>query len=333
VDPLIAATIGAVVVMGLFFGLSRFSSMGPDYKSIYDRLIRFVGQEGKGEGAADEKKPKMSLDFGLGKTLVAARVEKAMGDQSFGKKVQRKLAQADLKLTLFEFMLFKGLTLILGIMIGLYLGRGGAVQQVIFGLAGIVIGYFAPDWYVKFRFSKRLKEFNGQLGDTVTLLANSLRSGYSLLQSMELVSREAPDPIGTEFKRVVREVGLGLSAQDALTNLLRRVPSDDLDLLITAINIQYEVGGNLAQILDTISHTIRERVRIKGEVSVLTAQGRISGYLISCLPITLGIIVTIINPSYMNTMWAFPWIIMPVCGGIMILAGFFIIQKIVNIEI
>ncbi|HET6261064.1 MAG TPA: type II secretion system F family protein, partial [Chloroflexia bacterium] len=160
-----------------------------------------------------------------------------------------------------------------------------------FGLMGMAVGFFGIDWYVKFRISKRLKDFNAQLGDTISLMANSLRSGYSLLQSMELVSREAPDPIGAEFKRVVREVGLGLSAQDSLNNLLRRMPSDDLDLLITAINIQYEVGGNLAQILDTISHTIRERVRIKGEISVLTAQGRMSGYLITALPGLIGVVV------------------------------------------
>ncbi|HET9492594.1 MAG TPA: type II secretion system F family protein, partial [Chloroflexia bacterium] len=151
--------------------------------------------------------------------------------------------------------------------------------------------------------------------------------------SMELVSRESPDPIGTEFKRVVREVGLGLTPQDALANLLRRMPSDDLDLLITAINIQYEVGGNLAQILDTIAHTIRERVRIKGEISVLTAQGRISGYIISALPLIIAVVITVINPTYMNTMWAFPWILMPVCGGILMIIGFLTIRKIVNIEV
>jgi tight adherence protein B len=314
--------------MALFFGLARLSVAGPDYKG---RLARFAGDAAdKPEG---EEKKKMSFNLGLGETEMAARVEKAIGQQSFGKKVQRKLAQADLKLTIFEFMLVKFFTLSVGIMTGLYLGRGGAVQQVIFGVAGIVIGFFAPDWYVKFRFGKRLKDFNGQLGDTIGLLANSLRSGYSMLQSMELVSREAPEPIASEFKRVVREVGLGLSVQDALNNLLRRIPSDDLDLMITAINIQYEVGGNLAQILDTISHTIRERVRIKGEIAVLTAQGRISGYIISCLPIALGVIVTIINPSYMNTMWGWPWIIMPVCGGIMVFTGFMVIRKIVNIEV
>ncbi len=153
------------------------------------------------------------------------------------------------------------------------------------------------------------------------------------MQSLELVSKEAPDPIGIEFRRVVREVGLGISPQEALQNLYTRMPSDDLDLLITAINIQYEVGGNLAQILDTISHTIRERVRIKGDISVLTTQGRVSGYLVTSLPFFIGIVVTLINPGYMNSLWIFPWIIMPICGFVMVVAGFLIIRKIVNIEV
>ncbi|HUP27874.1 MAG TPA: type II secretion system F family protein [Chloroflexia bacterium] len=328
-DPLVAALLGALVVMGMFFGLARLATGSHDYKA---RLARFAG-EGAGEASDDKKQEKKSFNLGLGETEIAAKVEKSMGQQGFGRKVQRKLAQADLKLTLFEYTLVKVFASLFGVLVGLYLGRGGAVQAVLFGVGGLVLGFFVPDWYVKFTISKRIKAFNSQLGDTIGLLANSLRSGYSLLQSMELVAKESPDPIGAEFKRVVREVGLGISAQDALNNLLRRMTSDDLDLLITAINIQYEVGGNLAQILDTISHTIRERVRIKGEIGVLTAQGRISGYLISVLPIVIGIVVTLINPEYMNAMWEFPWLIMPICGGILLFIGFMVIRKIVNIEV
>jgi len=316
-------------VLLLFFGIARLSAGNPD---IRGRLQRFVGGE-QAKQKDDKKDEKKAFSLGLGETQLAARVDKVVAQRSFGKTVQRRLAQADLKLTLFEFILIKVFTTLTGFVVGLYLGRGGPITQVIFTLAGVLIGFFGPDWFVKFRLSKRIKEFNGQLGDTIGLLANSLRSGYSLLQSMELVSRESPDPIGAEFKRVVREVGLGLSPQDALNNLLRRMPSDDLDLLITAINIQYEVGGNLAQILDTISHTIRERVRIKGEIQVLTAQGRVSGYIITALPPLIGVVVTLINPTYMNAMWEFPWIIMPICGGVMVFVGFLIIRKIVNIEV
>lgn len=330
-DQFLIPSIVALVVLGLFLVIARVSAGSPDMKG---RLERFAG-EGQQEAAAkeDKKEDKKAFSLGIGETQIAARVDKAVSQRSFGKTVQRRLAQADLKLTLFEFMLVKVCATVALGAVGLYLGRGGAVQTVLFGVGGVATGFFAPDFFVKYRIGKRLKDFNAQLGDTLGLLANSLRSGYSMLQSMDLVARESPNPIGAEFKRVVREVGLGLSPQEALNNLLRRLPSDDLDLLITAINIQYEVGGNLAQILDTIAHTIRERVRIKGEIQVLTAQGRVSGYIISALPILIGIAVTIINPEYMNSMYEFPWVIMPICGGILVFAGFMIIRKIVNIEV
>jgi tight adherence protein B len=144
--------------------------------------------------------------------------------------------------------------------------------------------------------------------------------------------------MSAEFRRVVQEVGLGLSTADALGNLLRRVPSDDLDLLITAVNIQMEVGGNLAQILETIGHTIRERVRIKGEIQVLTAQGRISAWVITLLPIALAIFITVVNPEYMAPMFTFglpptAWCCLPVASLVMIVIGFFVIMKIVDIEV
>jgi tight adherence protein B len=118
-----------------------------------------------------------------------------------------------------------------------------------------------------------------------------------------------------------------------MQNLLRRVPSDDLDLLITAINIQHEVGGNLAQILTTIGHTIRERVRIKGEIGVLTAQVRISGYIITAMPVALGAIIFLMNPSYMMGLFVWPYICMPIASVVMIILGYFAMRKITSIEV
>jgi len=176
--------------------------------------------------------------------------------------------------------------------------------------------------------------FNNQLGDTITLLANSLRSGYSLLQSMETVAKELAPPVSEEFGRVVREIGLGLSNQEALDNLLRRVNSDDLDLMITAITVHHEVGGNLAEILETIGHTIRERVRIKGEIRTITAGQRASGYIIAVLPLGLGAFLFTMNREYMSVLFT------DQCGLAMLIAaamgmasGFFIIRRIVAIEV
>jgi tight adherence protein B len=178
-------------------------------------------------------------------------------------------------------------------------------------------------------------------------MANGLRSGYSLLQAMDAVGREMPDPMAMEYKRVVREIGLGVETERAFVNLLRRVPSDDLDLMITAINVQHEVGGNLAEILEIIGHTIRERVRIKGEIAVLTAQGQLSGYIISFLPVALGLILYAMNQEYIGKMvfscdalgiapekctQPCGWIMVGV-GVLMIIAGFYAIQRIIAIEV
>jgi tight adherence protein B len=247
--------------------------------------------------------------------------------------MRTQLARADLRLTVGEWLIIRLGAILLGFALGVFLG--GLVQglTLLIGFVGGVVGFFAPTIYIKLRIRGRVKAFVNQLGDTISLMANSLRAGYSLLQTMEMVSRESPPPISDEFRRVVHEVGLGINQQEAMAHLLRRIPSDDLDLLISAINIQHEVGGNLSQILDIIGHTIRERVRIKGEIGVLTAQQTISGYVISALPAVLGGVIFIIAPSYIMKMFVFPWICMPIGSAIMIVAGFFAMKKITAIEV
>jgi tight adherence protein B len=149
-----------------------------------------------------------------------------------------------------------------------------------------------------------------------------------------VVARDAPEPTKSEFQRVTREVALGLSSQEALQNLVRRINSEDFDLVVTAIAVQHEVGGNLAQILDTIGHTIRERIRIKGEIRVLTAQQQLSGYVISLLPVVLGFIIYMMNPNYMSGLFT-PgiYMAMPICAGLGIVLGFVIMKKITDIEV
>jgi tight adherence protein B len=171
----------------------------------------------------------------------------------------------------------------------------------------------------------------------LNLMVNGLRAGYSTLQAMEAVSRELPPPICDEFRRVVQEMQLGLTMEDALDHILRRIRSDDLDLVVTAINVQREVGGNLAEILDVISYTIRERVRIKGEINSLTAQGRATAWVISAMPIALMGILFLVNRTYMMTFFnpetRSCGIPMLVCGGVLIGSGFYIVQRMVKIDI
>ncbi|HEY8656425.1 MAG TPA: type II secretion system F family protein, partial [Candidatus Limnocylindria bacterium] len=176
--------------------------------------------------------------------------------------------------------------------------------------------------------------FNKQLPDTIVLLSNSLRAGSSFLQSIELVSREGAPPMSEEMGRVVREVNLGLGMEEALANLVRRIKSDDLDLMVTAIGIQQQVGGNLAEILDTIAFTIRERVRIKGDINTLTAQGRVSGYLVAFLPIGLGVALNAINPAFMQPLFTETiGRILIAVGAVMMTIGFLAIRKITDIKV
>jgi tight adherence protein B len=266
------------------------------------------------------------------------RIDKVVSQSKQGSSLGRDLARADLKLTVAEFYLIKLGAAAVGVLAGLYIGRAGAAAMFASGLVGAVIFSFFPNIYLGRRAKQRLVAFNNQLGDTVSMMSNALRGGYSFLQTLDMVSKEAPYPVSVEFRRIVQEVGLGRSTEEALSNLQRRVPSDDLDLLITAVNIQMEVGGNLAQILDTIGHTIRERVRIKGEITTLTAQGRISAWVITALPVGLAIFITLINPDYMAPIFKFgmppqAWCCLPLTSVVMIVIGFFVIMKIMDIEV
>ncbi len=266
------------------------------------------------------------------------RIDAVVSRGKRGSSIKNELARADLKLTVAEFIGLKLGAALLGVVFGFILGRANFLAQVVAALVFAVVFSFLPDLYVNLRAAQRVKAFNNQLGDVITMMANALRGGYSFLQTLDMVSREAPAPASVEFRRVVQEVGLGRSTEEALQNLLRRVPSDDLDLLITAVSIQMEVGGNLAQVLDTIGHTIRERVRIKGEISTLTAQGRISSWIITGLPVGLAMFITVVNPSYMAPLFTIgmppqAWCCMPVTSLVMIAMGYFAIQKIIDIEV
>jgi tight adherence protein B len=215
------------------------------------------------------------------------------------------------------------------------------LRNPLFLLLGALLGFFLPRLWLGRRKSGRLNAFNKQLPDTITLLANALRAGSSFLQAIELVVRESRPPISTEFSRVIREVNLGLPFEQALENMVRRVRSDDLELMATAISIQHTVGGNLAEILDSIAYTIRERIRIKGEIKTLTAQQRLSGYVVGFLPIGLAGFLFVAAPNFMNAMFLNPpevlglpaGVVILIFGGFMMFIGFMLIRRIVDIEV
>jgi tight adherence protein B len=306
-------------VLLIFAGLRRMAVRRES--SISNRLAAF------GARNAPAALPKQGAGGGL---QIAGMVDRAVSRQTFAQRLARDLARADLKITVGEYLVAVAVLVCLGILIGMVL------KNVVVVLALVCAAIIIPRVIVSQRRTRRLRDFNAQLADTITLLANSLRSGYSLLQAMELVSRESRAPMSTEFERVVREVGLGLAPEEALANLVRRIQSDDLELMVTAINVQREVGGNLAEILDTISTTIRERVKLKGEIRVLTSQQQYSGYIIAAMPVALALVLFAINPNYMTRLFTEThWCGLCLVGTsiAMILTGFFVILKIVNIEV
>ncbi len=315
----IGLIIAAVAVLILVVGVvSNVRGRG----SVEQRLQTFAGAS---DVQIEEKKESKRRS-----TPIADSLNRALEGRKVSENLSTQLARADLKLTVGEFLILQVLAA-LGIGAAAYLLSGA----IVLGILAVVLGWFVPRWFVSYRQGVRLRAFNDQLGDALNLMVNGLRSGYSVMQAMEAVSREMPPPIAAEFSRVVQEVQIGIALDQAMNNMLRRIKSDDLDLVVTAINVQREVGGNLAEILDVISFTIRERVRIKGEIRTLTAQGRYSGYVISLLPIGLALVLFCVNKPYVSRLFTSGWCgwAMVVCGLLMIGTGFIAIQKIVTIEV
>jgi tight adherence protein B len=332
---ILVAAVAAVAILLIAVGIAS----GSGGTGVSARLERYAS------GRPDPKKTdtaNASLGDLISQSAAISQLNKAVEQRDFGANLARELARADLKLKVSEY-LFIWVGAIVGLPLFMFLAGFvvPALQNPILLLVGAIVGFILPRWYVRRRQGGRLNKFNKQLPDTITLIANALRAGSSFLQAIELVVREARPPISTEFARVIREVNLGLPFETALENLVRRVRSDDLELMVTAISIQYQVGGNLAEILDSIAYTIRERVRIKGEIRTLTAQQRMSGYVVAFLPIGLAGFLFVIAPTFMNPMFdpdvAFLGIplgiILISIGGVMMFTGFMIIRRIVDIEV
>ncbi|MEW6093167.1 MAG: type II secretion system F family protein [Chloroflexota bacterium] len=310
---------GSIAVILLIIGivLSTSGSRG----LVDERLNKYLEEEKKEETPKDSK------------TALTDWVNKRVEKSSIGERIARDLARADLKFKPGEYIALYVIAIIGGGMIAYLLGG----QILLSAVIGGVIGAFLPRIYVRRQQTKRLLRFNDQLPDMLNLMVNGLRAGFSTLQAMEAVSKELPPPICDEFRRVVQEMQLGIPMEKALANLLRRIPSEDLDFVVTSINVQREVGGNLAEIMDIISYTIRERIRIKGEIRVLTSQVSYSGKILSMMPVFLVIVLYFLNREYILELFT-PQNIL--CGSIalgtaaiLIVVGYFVMTKISQIEV
>jgi tight adherence protein B len=305
----------AALILALFGGEARETSIEERLDQfVADRMPELTDQE-----IEEEAKRLSRLTEGL---------NRAIERRTFGASIATQLAQASIKLTVTEYLVLWAVSIVV------VTGIAYLIFRNYMAISGFAIGFFLPRVLVNATRGRRLRRFNDQLGDAINLIVNSLKAGYSMPIAMETVANNLPPPISEEFRRVVIEIGLGISLDAALNNMLRRVRSQDLDLLITAVGVQHEVGGNLAEILDTISTTIRERVRIQGEIKTLTAQGEFTGYLLSSLPFILTLVITAMSRDYMEPMFTTPcgWIMLGV-AFIIIVLGFIIIRRIIKIDI
>lgn len=319
-----------VKIIVVFSGLAAFCFFWGSYlvltekrRAIQLRVQKFAQDQQKtGYEVSQTKNKNSPWQWFLG---VMGRVS---APRSVIANVDEELLKADLPLRGEEYI---ALTLVLfsgGGLLGYLINGQGA--GIVFGALGLM----CPVIFLQKKKRLRVEKMNRQIGDCLTVMINSLKAGFSFQQTMDQVSKEMPDPLGMEFARTTREIGLGLTAEEALKNMGRRLESDDIELMITAILIQRQSGGNLAEILENIAQTLRERVRMKGEIKTLTAQGRISGWIVGLLPMVLFAIMLVISPGYMKFFFETSTGIFLLVGGVVSqLIGVMIIKKIVDIDI
>jgi tight adherence protein B len=336
VEPMTLAVAG--VAAGAIFLIAIGIATSGSGSAVSTRLERYAS----GKDAAAAVAGSGGLSEMISSSVALAQLNRVVERRDFGANLAREIARADLKIKVSEYLaIWAGAIVGLPLLFIVFSLGMPALRSPIALLVAAFIGFMLPRFWLGRRKGGRLNAFNKSLPDTITLLANALRAGSSFLQAIELVVRESRPPISTEFGRVIREVNLGLPFEQALENMVRRVRSDDLELMATAISIQPTVGGNLAESLDSNAYTIRERVRIKGEIKTLTAQQRLSGYVVGFLPIGLAGFLFVAAPNFMEPMFANPpavlglpaGVVILIFGGFMMFLGFMFIRKIVDIEV
>ena len=312
-----------VTMLFITYPLTRFFLVK---KNSISRLKKYINVE----DMRDEKKKSSKRELKSSLSFVSKGIGNVRFLDGYKKKIQIQLTRAHLLLKAEEFITL--CLIVFTVVFLLVIMLKGTIHWPLAVLAGIA-GWLLPSFILKSKIKKRVKNLNDQLGDAIILISNSLKAGYSFFQAIDTVSKEMTGPISEEFVLLQKEINLGLNTDKALENMANRVMSDDLELVVTAVMIQRQVGGNLAEVLDNISSTIRDRVRIKSEIKTATAQGRMSGLIISLLPIVLGIMVYLINPQLMSLLFTHPLGILILVVSVMMEGiGIFLIRKIVQIE-
>jgi tight adherence protein B len=303
--PLFIGVLVILSILAIFAGI--YFTLGPD-GALEDRLI--VSHDRADTGQQNMLKQRVNAQITKGR---------------WGAGLNVALFQAGVKLTAVEFLAINAALIFFLFLVGWMIGR-----NVLSGLGLALITAIGPWLWLKRKKEQRLARFQEQLPDVLNLLVGSLRSGYGLMQSLRLVAQEMPSPSREEYERVTQEIAFGVPSTKALGHLVERMESADLEMVVAAIQVQNEVGGNLGDILAQIAATIRERIEIQGQIRSITGMQRGTGYMLAAMPIILGVILMMINPTYMMRLFAFPWFFILVFAGISISIGLFIMNRMVS---
>lgn len=322
----LAAAVAAFGVLSFFCGVAAWWVR----RNQLARLQRFVSAHTR----TDAANPALTLRPADGSVIVGG-LNRKIERTGMARQLQLKLVRSGLSISASKFLLAQvagASTLFLIGRFVLFYTQGDLAILYAFGMAALALVF--PRFLLNYLESRRIARFESQLAQAVDVMVGALQAGSSLPQSFGLVSREMPNPIGEEFGRMLNEAAVGVALDQALQGMLERVPSMDLEMMVSAINIQYKVGGNLSHILKTIAHTIRERVRIRGELKTLTAQARLSSYIITGMPVVVVLALMAISPSYIMKLFDPGVTRVMLVGGLMSMAaGYYVMKRIATIEV
>ena len=300
--------------------------------AFYGNTVASSNVRGRLEGLMSgtsvvEAGPQALRASGTAKSLFSGLAPGAMGE-----KLAQELERADMTLRPGEYIVMRFAMAAVFAIVPVFLVHG--LFAFLIAGVGALIGYNLPKFYRNHRRSARVSKLNSQLPETLTMMSNSLKAGFGLLQGMSAAAEQMSHPIATELSRTIHEMNIGSSAEVALQALSERSDSYDLDIVVTAILVQRTVGGNLGEILDTVAETMRERIRIRGEIATLTAQQKLPGIVLGLIPVGVGLLFQVMSPGYITPLFTtFMGKGMLVAAVVMETIGVMIIQRILDIEV
>ena len=319
---LLATFLGLVAVVFAFFSPTYVSGG----KRRVDSIEGYVATKPNREG-------ERSAVTALSASLVSFG-DKVMDKRQSTPRTQQLLERADLPLRIGEWAVLRAVALVAGVAVGVFLLHGSSVSTFVGSCAGALAGVVLPVLFLKFAASRRANKFEGQLPDVLTLVASSLSTGFSLLQALDAVARDADEPCAKEFARALAETRIGADLTESLAHLADRMDSNNMRWTTMAIDIQRQVGGNLAETLRNTAATLRDRQALARHVKALSAEGRLSAYILIALPIGLFLYMLLVNRAYVQLLWTTTIGLVMLGGGLISLAvGVFWMNKVVKVEV